>query len=339
MTAIFAYIFLIMKTIVFSTQDFERNEFERLNIKGMPLHFLATRLDSSSAHLAEGYDAVSVFVHDDVDADTLQVLHSCGVRLVALRGAGYNKIDVNAASGHNIKVVRVPAYSPQAIAEHAVALIMALSRKTHKAYNRVRENNFALGPLMGFNLYGKTVGIIGMGRVGTAFATIMRGFGCIVVAHDPFIEQRTDGIKYLTLDAMLPLCDIIAVHCPLTPENRYLIGQKAFDLMKHGSMLINTARGAIVNSREAIQALKSGRLGALGIDVYEDEEGLFMRDLSDQIVKDDVIGRLMAFNNVLVTPHQAFFTREAVEEIIGTTLENIAAFRSGERLVHEVLPN
>lgn len=329
-----------MKTVVFSTQDFERNEFERLNRQGRPLHFLSVRLDPATAHLAEGFDAVSVFVHDDVGAATLRVLHSCGVRLVALRGAGYNKIDIAAASALNIKVVRVPAYSPQAIAEHAVALILALSRKTHKAYNRVRENNFSLGPLMGFNLYGKTVGIIGMGRIGSAFAAIMKGFGCSVVAYDPFVGQDGDGtIKFLPLKEMLPLCDIIAVHCPLTPDSRYLINNSALELMKRGAMLINTARGAIVNTHDAIQALKSGRLGALGIDVYEDEEGLFMKDLSCEIVKDDVIGRLMAFNNVLVTPHQAFFTKEAVEEIITTTLQNIAAFRAGEALVNEVLPN
>lgn len=328
-----------MKTVFFSTQDFERSAFERLNRQGHPLHFLSVQLDPATAHFAEGYDAVSVFVHDDVSAATLGILHSCGVRLVALRGAGYNKIDIAAASELNIKVVRVPAYSPQAIAEHAVALILALSRKTHKAYNQVRENNFSLGPLMGFNLYGKTVGIIGMGRIGSAFAAIMKGFGCTVVAYDPFAEQDSDSaIKYLPFKEMLPLCDIIAVHCPLTADSRYLINGAALDLMKRGAMLINTARGAIVNTHDAILALKSGRLGALGIDVYEGEEGLFMKDLSCEIVEDDVIERLMAFNNVLVTPHQAFFTKEAVEEIITTTLQNIAAFGAGEALVNEVLP-
>jgi D-lactate dehydrogenase len=326
-----------MKSIVYSTQDFERPVFDRLNDGTHQLNYLTISLNPATAHLAEGYDAVVVFVHDDVCAATLQVLGKCGVRLVALRGAGYNKIDVKAALALNIKVVRVPAYSPQAIAEHAVALILALARKTHKTYNHVREGNFSLGPQMGFNLYGKTVGIIGMGRIGNAFASIMNGFGCRVVAFDICEPLEVAGVEFLPFEQVLQVSDIVSIHCPLTSGNRHLFGYDAFKVIKHGAILINTARGAIVDTIAAIDALKTGRLGALGIDVYENEEGLFMQDLSATVVQDDIIARLMALHNVIVTPHQAFFTKEAVEEIISTTLENITAFRTGNKLGNEVL--
>lgn len=327
----------MMKTLIYSTQEFERPWFEKLNDGTHDLHFTATALNPKTAHLAKGYEAVCVFVHDDVGAGTLQVLRTCGVGLVALRGAGYNNIDIKFAHALTIKVVRVPAYSPQAIAEHAVALILALSRKTHKAYNRTRENNFSLESLMGFNLYGKTVGVIGMGRIGAAFTAIMKGFGCRVVAYDPLVKQDSgNAAEYMTFEGVLRAADVISIHCPLTPDTKYLFDKAAFGLMKHGAMLINTARGGVLNTAEAIAALKSGRLGSLGIDVYEQEGGLFMKDLSDEVVQDDILERLMAFGNVLVTPHQAFFTQEAVEEIVATSLANIAAFRDGAVLINEV---
>lgn len=327
-----------MKTAIFSTQGFEKKSFERLNKQTHELQFLTIGLNPATAHLADGFEAVCVFVHDDLCAATLEILSKFGVRLIALRGAGYNNIDVSAAKRLNIKVVRVPAYSPQAVAEHAVALILALNRKTHKVYSRVRENNFSLDNLMGFNLYGKTVGIVGMGRIGKAFGNIMNGFGCRVVAYDTYPSIEDSGTaEYLSFEEVLRISDIVSIHCPLTAENRYLFNKDVFSKMKRGVMLINTARGGVINTIDAIDALKSGKLGYLGMDVYEHEEHLFMKDLSGEVVKDDIIERLMAFGNVIISPHQAFFTGEAVEEIISTTLENITAFAKGDVCINEVL--
>ncbi len=326
-----------MKTALFSTSSFEKPYFDRLNSGRHELTYLDARLDPETAYLAKGFDAVCVFVHDDVSLATIQQLSGSGVRLIALRCAGYNNVDVKAANAANIKVVRVPAYAPQAIAEHAVALIMALNRKTHKAYNRVRENNFLPDNLMGFNLYGKTVGVIGMGRIGAAFSRIMLGFGCNVIAYD--IQQPADkpeAVTYRSFEEVIQLSDIISIHCPLTPETHYLFSEDVFAKMKKGCMLINTARGGVINTIDAIASLKSGQLGYLGLDVYEGEESLFFRDLSATVVQDDILERLLSFNNVLVTPHHAFFTHEAMEEITGTTLENLTIFETGKTLINEV---
>jgi len=320
----------IMKTIIYSTKDFERPYFERLNNGRHVLYYIDALLNPDTVYLAEGFEAVCIFVHDEMNADTIKRLSQIGIKLIALRCTGYNNIDIKAAKTVNIKVVHVPAYSPQAVAEHAVALIMALTRKTHKAYNRVRENNFLLENLLGFNLYGKTVGIIGMGKIGEAFGKIMLGFGCRVIAYD--IQHGRDvpeEIAFKSFDEILQLSDIISIHCPLTPATRYLFNKETFSKMKKGSMLINTGRGGIVNTLDAIEALKNGLLGYLGIDVYENEEALFFKDLSAKIIKDDTIERLICFHNVIVTPHQAFFTHEALEEIVNITLKNLSDFATG----------
>jgi D-lactate dehydrogenase len=276
-----------------------------------------------------------------VDKETIAQLSKAGVRLIALRSAGFDNVDIDAAAQLNITVVRVPAYSPQAIAEHAVALILTLDRKTHKAYNRVRENNFSLQGLLGFNLSGKTVGVLGTGKIGTAFCNIMLGFGCRVIAYD--VKQSEDlklkGVIYESFDYLLQNSDILSIHCPLNPGTRHLFNAVAFSRMRAGMMLINTSRGAILNALDAIDALKAKQLGYLGIDVYEGEESLFFRDLSETVIQDDAIERLMSFNNVLITPHQAFFTVEALGQIAKITISNLTAFESGKPLENEVLPS
>jgi D-lactate dehydrogenase len=252
--------------------------------------------------------------------------------LVALRCAGFNNVDLEAANELDITVVRVPAYSPEAVAEHAVALILTLNRKTHKAYNRIRENNFSLEKLTGFNLAGKTVGVVGTGQIGASFCRIMLGFGCNVIAND--VHESTElinaGVEYTSFNKLLEHSDIISLHCPLTPDTHHLFDRKAFKKMKKGAMLINTGRGALIKTKDAIEALKTEKLGHLGIDVYEQEEKLFFRDLSEMIIPDDLISRLMSFHNVLITAHQGFFTREALEEIATTTLQNITDFEQGK---------
>ncbi|MEO1449591.1 MAG: 2-hydroxyacid dehydrogenase, partial [Bacteroidota bacterium] len=259
-----------------------------------------------------------------------------GLKIIALRCAGFNNVDLEIAKKRGVQVVRVPAYSPFAVAEHAVALILTLNRKVHKAYNRVREGNFALDRLDGFDLYGKTVGVVGTGKIGRVFATIMRGFGCDVVAHDPYphAEIEAMGIPYVPLNELLQKSDIVSLHCPLTPETKHMIDADTLALMKPEAMLINTSRGGLVDTGAVIQALKHRRLGYLGIDVYEQEENLFFQDLSETVIEDDTIGRLMSFPNVLITAHQAFFTREALTQIARTTLGSLTAFEGGEELVN-----
>ena len=261
-----------------------------------------------------------------------------GIQLIALRCAGYNNIDLKAAAEKNIKVMRVPAYSPQAVAEHAVALILTLNRKTHKAYNRVRENNFSLEKLTGFNLYGKTVGVIGTGIIGQCFAKIMLGFGCKVLAYDikPNEELKASGVDYVELETLLETSDIISLHCPLNEHTHHLLNAEAFEKMKDGAMLINTGRGALIDTSAVVEALKSEKLGYLGIDVYEQESGLFFNDLSETVNKDDDFLRLMSFPNVLITGHQGFFTKEALEQIAQVTLKNLTDFENGANLENEV---
>lgn len=261
-----------------------------------------------------------------------------GTRLVALRSAGFNHVDLEAAREAGIIVARVPAYSPHAVAEHAVALILSLDRRIHRAYARVREGNFSLEGLMGFDLDGRTVGIVGTGKIGTVFGRIMDGFGCRLLAHDPFPNEECGrlGVEYVDLDRLFSESDIVALHAPLTPETHHLIDGKALARMKPSAMLINTSRGALVDTRAVIEALKDGTLGALGLDVYEEEADLFFRDLSQEVIRDDVFARLLTFPNVLVTAHQAFFTEEAVRRIAATTLENISSFEVSQSVPHEV---
>lgn len=323
-----------MKIVFFSAKPYDRDFFESCNERyDFELEFWETHL---GPHIADaikpGTDAVCVFVNDKLTAEVIAVLAEKGVKIIALRCAGFNNVDLDAAKQYGIRVCRVPAYSPQAVAEHAVAMLLTLNRKTHKAYNRIREQNFSLSGLMGFNLFGKTVGVIGTGKIGAAFCKIMLGFGCKVLAYDPFENEqvRKSGVKYLPFHEVIKDADIVSLHCPLTPENHYLIGSASLSSMKKGVTLINTSRGGLIHTREVIDALKTGQVAALGIDVYEQEEKLFFKDLSASIIGDDDIQRLISFPNVLVTGHQAFFTLEALTEIAESTLATVKALLTGD---------
>jgi D-lactate dehydrogenase len=330
-----------MKVAVFSTKRYDREFLSAANAAAASPHelsFFEAHLDATTAALAAGTGAVCPFVNDLVDRAALAALRDQGVRLIALRGAGFNNVDLDAASALEIKVARVPAYSPWAVAEHAVALILALNRKTHRAYARVREGNFALDGLLGFDLHGRTVGVVGVGRIGLAMARIMSGFGCRILAHDPAPDAGIEelGGAYCPLDELLSSSDIISLHCPLTPDTHHLIDAAAVERMKRGVMLINTSRGAVIDARAMIDGLKSGRIGYLGLDVYEEEGDLFFEDLSNQAIQDDIFARLLTFPNVLITGHQAFFTAEALEAIAATTIANLTTFEQTGRPLHEV---
>jgi D-lactate dehydrogenase len=328
-----------MKVAVFSTKSYDREYLDKLNSNNtQQLTYFKASLNQGTANLSIGFDAVCVFVNDKIDRPTIEKLAANGIKIIALRSAGFNNVDITAAAEKNIKVVRVPAYSPQAVAEHAVALILTLNRKTHKAYNRVRESNFSIEKLTGFNLYNKTVGVIGTGKIGVAFCTIMQGFGCKVMAHDLLESDylKAKGIAYTSIDEILGQSDIISLHCPLTPDTHYLFNSSAFGKMKDGAMLINTSRGALIKTSDAIDALKTGKLGYLGIDVYEQEENIFFKDLSESIIHDDLIERLISFHNVLITPHQGFFTKEALDQIAAITLRNLTDFEQGLPLENEI---
>lgn len=327
-----------MHIAVFSTKPYDRHFLDAANQEaGAPHRFtyLEPRLSRETAVLAQGAQAVCVFVNDAADAAVLEALHAQGVRMLALRCAGFNNVDLAAARRLGLPVGRVPAYSPEAVAEHTVAMIMALNRNIHRAHARVREGNFALDGLLGFDMKGRTVGILGTGRIGAAFARIMRGFGCRVLAFDPMPDAEL-GLDYVPLDRLLAEADIISLHCPLTPATRHLIDEAAIARMKRGVMLINTSRGAIVDTRAVIRGLKSGAIGHLGLDVYEEEADLFFEDLSGQVLQDDIFARLLTFPNVLITAHQAFFTEDALMAIARTTLDNITCFASTGAPRHEV---
>lgn len=314
-----------MKITFFSSQPYDRTFFEKFNdTTGFTFHFLDISLNENTALLAKKSVAVCVFVHDIVSAAVIQILAEQGVKVIALRCAGFNNIDLEAAREHKIRVCRVPAYSPEAVAEHAVAMLLTLNRKTHKAYNRVREQNFSLNGLLGFNLQGKTVGVIGTGNIGKVFCRIMLGFGCKLKAFDLIAnkEMESIGVQYHPLIEVLD-ADIISLHCPLNEQTRHLICDETLAFIKPGAMLINTGRGGLIDTQSIIRSLKKGHIGALGIDVYEQEEKLFFRDLSASIIQDDAIQRLMSFPNVLITAHQAFFTDEALSQIAITTLNNV----------------
>ena len=328
-----------MKIAVFSTKSYDKIYLEKN--KGKHKHtftYFETALNADTTNLTIGFEAVCVFVNDKVDKETLENLSKNGIKLIALRCAGFNNVNVKVAQEKNIKVVRVPAYSPEAVAEHAVAMILTLNRKTHKVYNRVRESNFSLENLTGFNLHGKTIGVIGTGQIGIAFCKIMLGFGCKVVAYDikKSDELISKGVEYQSLDNVFKNSDIISLHCPLNKETHYLFDKSAFSKMKDGVMLINTSRGALINTKDAIEALKKGKIGYFGIDVYEQEEHIFFKDLSESIIQDDLIQRLISFPNVLITPHQGFFTEEALTQIAITTMKNITDFEEEKELVNEV---
>lgn len=328
-----------MRVAIFSTKNYDRIFLERANeAAGHEMLFFESRLTPETSALTEGFDAVCVFVNDQVDALVLRDMAERGVRLVALRSAGYNHVDLRVAAELGLEVVRVPAYSPHAVAEHTLALILALNRKTHRAFNRVREGNFSLEGLLGFDLHGRTVGIVGTGQIGSVFARLMRGFGCQLLAHDPYPNEecRRMGVEYVELGELFSRSHIISLHCPLTPETRHLIDWAAVEKMQEGVTLINTSRGAIIDTRAVIRGLKAGVIGYLGLDVYEEEENLFFEDLSSEVIQDDVFARLLTFPNVLITGHQGFFTREALGNIAQTTVDNITAFETGRGEMHRV---
>lgn len=324
-----------MKIIFFSTKPYDKLFFDRCNKTfGFEIEYFDTHLGPHIVNAIGPADAVCVFVNDKVNAEVIKVLAEKGIRIIALRCAGFNNVDVEAARQYGIKVCRVPAYSPEAVAEHALAMIMTLNRKTHKAYNRVREQNFSLNGLLGFNLHGKTVGVVGTGNIGKSFCTIMIGLGCKVVAYDIITDKTLEdsGVQYLPLEAVLKQSDIVSLHCPLSDKTQHLVNQQTIAMMKKGVMLINTSRGKLINTTDAIAALKSSHIGYLGIDVYEQEEKLFFKDLSGDIIEDDTIQRLMSFPNVLVTAHQAFFTEEALNQIASTILDNINCIVAGKEI-------
>lgn len=322
-----------MKIAFFSTHEFEREHFIKANAEhGHELVFFKERLSSQTAPLAAGFPAVCLFVPDTLDAAALKTLAASGTRLIALRTAGFNNVDLAAAEKLGLAVLRVPAYAPQAIAEHAVALIMTLNRRIHLAYNRVRDGNFKLDKLIGFNVAGKTVGIVGTGKIGEAFARIMKGFGCEIIGYDVYKNPACIelGMRYVELPELLEQADIVSLHCPLTPQTKHLINEKTLELMKPGSMLINTARGAVVDTSAVLEALKrQDRLAYYGLDVYEEEDRLFFRDHSATIIEDDVFERLTTLPNVIITGHQAFLTHEALSQIADVTLGNVSDFEAG----------
>lgn len=327
-----------MDLAVFSTKSYDRTFLDAANTASHRINYLEARLTADTAILAKGAQAVCVFVNDQVDNEVLKRLHQLGVGLVALRAAGYNNVDLAAAKRLGMEIARVPAYSPEAVAEHAVALMLSLDRHIHQAYARVREDNFALEGLLGFNLNGRTVGVVGTGRIGTGVARIMTGFGCHVLAYD--IEPNsicTDmGVRYVPLSELFVRSDIITLHCPLTPATRHMIDSESIQQMKPGVMLINTSRGGIVDTPAVVAAIKTGQIGHLGLDVYEEEATLFFEDQSQRIICDDVFERLLTFPNVLITGHQAFFTHEAMTAIAETTLANVSAFASSGKALHDV---
>ena len=328
-----------MKIAVFSTKSYDQEYFEKYSSRyAYTFSFFETSLNKSTANLSIGFDVVCAFVNDKVDIDTIEILANNGVKLIAMRSAGFNNVDLQSAKDHGIKVVRVPAYSPEAVAEHSVALILTLNRKTHKAYNRVREGNFSLKNLIGFNLYGKTVGVVGTGKIGIAFCRIMKGFGCKILAHDIAVsDELVDmGVQYLPIGEVFKQADILSLHCPLTPGTKHMVNKSSLAKMKDGVMIINTSRGALINTADAIDGLAQKKIGYLGIDVYEQEEKLFFEDLSESIIQDDYILRLNSFPNVLITSHQAYFTKEAMDQITLITLDNIHAFEMDEELENEV---
>jgi D-lactate dehydrogenase len=328
-----------MRVAIYSTRPHDREFLTRANDADRhQLVFIEARLDATTVPAAGGAQAVCVFVNDRLDAEVLQALHAGGVRLVALRCAGFNHVDLAAAAALGLAVGRVPEYSPHAVAEHTAALVLTLNRKIHRAYNRVREGNFALEGLLGFDLHGRTVGLVGTGRIGTCFARIMAGFGCRVLATAPEVNPECTalGVAYVDLAELLARSDIVSLHCPLTPQTRHLIDGSALTRMKRGAMLINTSRGAVVDTRAVIAALKSGQLGSLGLDVYEEEADLFFRDLSDEVLHDDLFARLLTFPNVVITGHQAFFTADALAAIAQTTLANLDSFEARGQALHPV---
>lgn len=315
-----------MKVAVFSTKNYDRKYLELVNVKyHFQIEFFDFMLNERTAKMAEGCDVVCIFVNDDGSRTVLEKLAKVGVKMIALRCAGFNNVDIQAAKELGIQVVRVPAYSPEAVAEHTVGLMLTLNRRIHRAYQRTREANFSLEGLTGFNMHNRTVGVIGTGKIGIATMRILKGFGMHILAYDPFKNPVAEelGAEYVTLDELYARSHVITLHCPATPENYHLLNKAAFDKMKDGVMIINTSRGSLIDTPEAIEALKRRKIGALGMDVYENERDLFFEDKSNEVILDDVFRRLSSCHNVLLTGHQAFLTEEALMNISDVTLHNI----------------
>ncbi len=328
-----------MKVAVFSSKPYDQTYLQNYNQKYKhELCFFDTNLNSQTTDLTRDFDTVCVFVNDQLNAKVIKKLHNNGIKHIALRSAGFNNVDLESADKYGIKVTRVPAYSPQSVTEHALALIQTLNRKTHKAYNRVKESNFSLHKLIGFNLHGKTVGVIGTGKIGVAFSRIMLGLGCKVLAYDiqPKDELKQEGVTYVSLDDLYKQADIISLHCPLIAATKHIINQSSIAKMKKNVMIINTSRGGLIQTEDVIDNLKSEKIGYLGIDVYEQEEEVFFEDKSEQIIEDDTLLRLISFPNVLITSHQAFLTSEALSEIAQTVLQNIDDFENAKPLENEI---
>ncbi|GEK12547.1 2-hydroxyacid dehydrogenase [Aliivibrio fischeri] len=331
-----------MKIAMFSTKSYDETSFNSINQNyQFECQFFNFQLTESTAPIANGADVVCAFVNDDLSAPVLEILAKQGTKLIAMRCAGFDRVDLEAAKKLGMQVVRVPAYSPEAIAEHAVGMMMCLNRRFHKAYQRTRDANFSLEGLTGFNFFGKTVGVIGSGKIGLATMRILKGLGMNILCFDPYPSQVAIdmGVKYTTLDEIFSQSDVITLHCPLTPENTHLLDTDSFSKMKDGVMVINTSRGGLLNSASAIEALKAGKIGSLGLDVYDHEKELFFQDKSNDIIKDDIFRRLSACHNVLFTGHQAFLTEEALDNIASTTLGNINAFLKGETSGNELITN
>ncbi len=327
------------KIAFFDAKPYDQKSFNETNRNyGFDISYFDAKLTSQTSNLAAGYAGVCVFVNDDINADVIESLVKSSVKIIGLRCAGYNNVDFKAAF-EKIHVVRVPAYSPYAVAEHAVAMMLTLNRKTHKAYLRTREGNFSINGLLGFDMFGKTAGIIGTGKIAKCLIAILKGFGMNILAYDPHPDQmwaESAGLRYVALEELYSASDIVSLHCPLTPDTSHLINRTAIEMMKPGVMIINTGRGKLIDTVALIEGLKSGRIGSAGLDVYEEENDYFFEDRSTELIADDVLARLLTFPNVLVTSHQAFFTGEALRNIAETTLFNFREFFDGGYLANEI---
>lgn len=328
-----------MKILFYGTKNYDQQFFDKLlpDYPGIEIKFIEANILAETASLAKGYEAICAFVNADLGTQVIEELNRQGVKLILMRCAGYNNVDLETAHKYGMKVLRVPGYSPEAVAEHAMALVLTANRHTHKAYIKCRENNFALNGLMGVNLYQKTAGIIGTGKIGQAMARICKGFGMKVIAFDLFPNKNLDFLEYVSLDELLASSDLISLHCPLTEETKHLINASAISKMKDGVILVNTSRGGLIKTEDLIAGIRDHKFFAVGLDVYEEETDYVYEDMSERIMQTSLIQRLLSFPNVTMTSHQGFFTEEALTNIAETTLENAFAFMKGEELKNEVL--
>ena len=328
-----------MKILFYGTKNYDEEFFEKLlpSFPGITIKFTEANIHEETASLAKGYEAICAFVNADLGTEIIEELHNQGVKLILMRCAGYNNVDLETAHKYGIKVLRVPGYSPEAVAEHAMALALTANRHTHKAYIKCRENNFALSGLMGVNFYGKTAGIIGTGKIGQAMARICRGFGMKAIAYDLFPNPNLDCVEYVSLDELLAQSDLISLHCPLTKETKHLINAETIGKMKDGVILVNTSRGGLIRTDDLIAGIREHKFFAVGLDVYEEETDFVFEDMSEMILPSSITQRLLSFPNVVMTSHQGFFTREALTNIAETTMENARAYMNGEELKNEVL--